>query len=305
MMTAWAGREVIPRLIPYGKNAQEQQDILQTIAGEVIEGKVYFDVTHGFRHLSMVGFVSAFMLERLRNNLQVEVLWYGALDMAGRNANETNSAPVVELRGLTHVQLWVDALSRFDASGDYSVFSDLLIADGVAEEKAILLRAAAHFERASNLYGARIKIQNFLEILESPLPGSSEIFRKQLKKRLNWARNDSLAENQKKLASTYLERKDFIRAAQFGIEALFSTKCDELGLSAMDHDSRDKAKGLLQKPEHWSNIELRECYNLLNTLRNVMTHGSKSSWPRANQIMQDDNPDRLSWELKKIFGELL
>ena len=222
---------------------------------------------------------------------------------AGRS--ETKPAPVVELRGLTHVQRWVDALSRFDASGDYSVFSDLLIADGVVEEKANLLQAAAHFERVSNLYDARRKIRYFLEILDSPLPGTSEMFRERLKKSLNWAKNDSLAENQKQLASTYLKRKDFIRAAQFAIEALISKKCDELRLNDTDHESRDKAKSFLKKPENWNNDHLHKCYNLLNTLRNMMSHGSISQWSRVSQIIQDDDSNRLSGELEKILRELL
>ena len=72
---------VFPRLIPFGQDENEQYRILDAIADAVPKkGTVSFDLTHGFRHLGMVGFLSAFMLERVRN-LNVRDLWYGALDM--------------------------------------------------------------------------------------------------------------------------------------------------------------------------------------------------------------------------------
>jgi len=58
-MSRAVGRLVTPRLIPFGKDADEQYAILDAIAGTVPNGDVSFDLTHGFRHLGMVGFLSA------------------------------------------------------------------------------------------------------------------------------------------------------------------------------------------------------------------------------------------------------
>jgi CRISPR-associated DxTHG motif protein len=58
------GREVTPRLIPFGRTDGEQRQILETIAAVAETGEVSFDLTHGFRHLGIVGMLSAFMLER-------------------------------------------------------------------------------------------------------------------------------------------------------------------------------------------------------------------------------------------------
>lgn len=57
-------------------------------------GQVSFDLTHGFRHLGMVGFLSAYMLKRVRD-LSVRDLWYGALDMS-----RDGVTPVLRLDGL-------------------------------------------------------------------------------------------------------------------------------------------------------------------------------------------------------------
>ena len=67
------------------QQADEQYEILGVIADTVPNGDVSIDLTHGFRHLGMVGFLSAFMLERVRN-LHVRGLWYGALDMTDRTS---------------------------------------------------------------------------------------------------------------------------------------------------------------------------------------------------------------------------
>ena len=136
------------------------------IADAVPNGEVSFDLTHGFRHLGMVGFMSAFMLEQVRS-LRVRGLWYGAHDMKDPTSGVT---PVLRLDGLTRVRRWLGALDKYDASGDYGVFSSLLIEDGVAEDKAACLERAAFYERTLNLADAARQIRTFLPILDTP-PG--------------------------------------------------------------------------------------------------------------------------------------
>ena len=142
-------RTVIPRLIPFGRDADQQYTILSAIAAAVPSGSASIDLTHGFRHLGMVGFLSAFMLERIRG-VTVRDLWYGALDMT-----RDGVTPVLKLDGLIRVRRWVEALDRFDATGDYGVFAPLLTEDGVAVDKANCLRAAAHYERILNVPGCQ------------------------------------------------------------------------------------------------------------------------------------------------------
>ena len=106
------GGPVSPRLIPFGRDEEEQYRILETVADAgPVKGSISFDLTHGFRHLGMVGFLSAFMLERVRK-LDVRGLWYGALDMT----REDGITPVLKLDGLVRVRRWLDALDRFDAT---------------------------------------------------------------------------------------------------------------------------------------------------------------------------------------------
>ena len=305
IMKCAIGREVKPRLIPYGKDDAEQYDILQAVSDAVPEGgHVSFDLTHGFRHLGMVGFLSAFMLERVRS-LDVCGLWYGALDMTSKGIT-----PVLELGGLDRVRRWVDALNRFDASGDYGVFAPLLIADNVPEDKAQCLERAAFHERTLNLSSATEQIRTFLPILDNldkPLTGASGLFRKRLRDRLAWVQQRDLAQRQSKLAFVYLERSDFIRAAMFGWEALATQECSrrpEYCTSNFEHRKEaieSLENDLKQKPRR------RDCrrnaFFTLRSIRNALAHGN----PPQNQHIQHTLKDagKLKEEMSRAFRLLL
>ena len=293
--------EVTPRLIPFGRGEEEQYRILDDIEDVLQSGRVSFDLTHGFRHLGMVGFMSAFMLERVRK-LRVEGFWYGAFDMRDR---ETGVTPVLKLDGLMHVRRWVDALDRFDANGDYGVFAPLLIEDGVPGDKAQSLERAAFHERTLNLSGAAQEIRNFAPVLGEPLAGASELFRKPLGERIDWARASGLSEQQRRLAFKHLERRDFIRTAIFGWEALTTRECDRRGFTASDfHTGRkpaieafeDEIKDDRQHPE-------REAFYRLRTVRNALVHGNPPSAARDRSLLKD--PNRLHRALGDALRKLL
>ena len=302
LMSRAVGLLVTPRLIPFGKDADEQYAILDAIAGTVPNGDVSFDLTHGFRHLGMVGFLSAFMLERVRN-LRVRGLWYGALDMTDRTSGIT---PVLRLDGLTRVRRWVDALDRFDATGDYGVFAPLLIEDGVPGDKAGCLSRAAFFERTQNLSDAARQLRTFLPTLDTPLSGAAGLFQTRLAERLRWVKAGGLADHQRKLAFEHLKRRDYLRAAAFGWEALRTLECERRGLPSDDYATgrrlaADRLADEIHAGEHpeWKKL----AFLLLRDVRNALAHGSPPGNRHSRQVLQD--PDRLRLELEKSFQRLL
>jgi CRISPR-associated Csx2 family protein len=282
------GRDVMPRLIPFGRTDEEQHEILQTIAAVVGDGKVSFDLTHGFRHLGMVGMLSAFMLERI-GKLRVGSLWYGALDMTDRN---TGITPVLQLDGLNSIQRWIAALDRFDASGDYGVFAPLLEADSVPGDKARCLEEAAFFERTFNLSDAARKLRTFAEVVKSPLPGASGLFRARLAERLGWIAEPDLAAQQRALARQYLERADFVRAAEFAWEALVTRECR--GYDPYDRGAREAAQQALD-----AKFKGSEAYTTLKYLRNALAHGTPPENDRVRRLL------RSSDRLRAALGEAM
>ena len=299
IMTHGAGRNVILKLISFGQDAQEQYDILNLIADIVPNGTVSVDVTHGFRHLGIIGFLSAFMLERVRN-LTVRDLWYGALDMT-RNG----ITPVLRLDGLLRVRRWLNALDRFDATGDYGVFAPLLKEDGVPASKADCLTEAAFHERTLNAQDAARKIGTFLPVLDEPLAGASRLFQPRLVERLRWAKQPDLAKQQQELAHQYLCRRDFVRAAMFAREAWVTKLCSDPHIPPTDYKNRKNAaddfEAALRNGEYSNQVETD--YRTITNIRNALAHGTPPSNPRYGGMLKD--PDRLYRELEAALERLL
>jgi CRISPR-associated Csx2 family protein len=267
------GRQVRLRLITYGRSEGEQRDILGTIARAVPRGRVSFDLTHAFRHLAMLGLVSAFFLEKV-GKLDIAGLYYGALDMT-----EKGVTPVLRLDGLNAIQRWVDALDRFDATGDYGFFAPLLAVDGVGSADVSCLEAAAFHERTFNLRDAARKLRTFLPVLDRPLPGASGVFQAKLGERLRWVKQESLHQQQRILAYVYLHRRDYVRAAVLAWEAILSRECESASLNVEDFcedGDRSQAEaqlraGLRQAGQRWTDTS----HYRLKDLRNSLAHAAE------------------------------
>lgn len=288
------------RLIDYGRDAEGQAAILGTIAESVPAGTVALDLTHGFRHLAALGLLSGFFLERVAR-VAIDGLYYGALDMT-----EQGITPVVRLDGLLAVQRWIDALDRFDQSGDYGVFSPLLVADGVPADKARCLEEAAFHERNFNLADARRRIRTFLPVLDGALFGATRLFGDALARRLSWTRDGDLMEHQRRLAHFYLGNGDYVRAAILAHEAVVTRECQGRGLDLHDFQrGREPAAEMLEaeiKAGQHSDAT-REGYWMLKNLRNALAHGNPASDPRVRQIVA--SRERLPAELRRAFDRLL
>jgi hypothetical protein len=289
------------RLIPSWKNRSEQEEILRTIAEVAGEGKVDFDVTHGYRHLSMIAFTSAFMLAHIRK-IRVRNLWYGALDMKG----EDRVAPLLELKGLLAIEAWAKALAQYDATGDYGVFADLLREDGFDAAALERLREAASCERTSDVAGAATFLRRVSGQLKKPLSGASELFRPHLQERLQWAEVKELHDQQKRLAWAYLDRKDYIRAAIFAVEACVSRAC---WLS--EKDPGDKKTRMIFSGDHGNpQMETVMCqsvfasYKDLKQLRNCLAHGFTDTDDRLRKDLDTARKmqDWMRERLQRVLG---
>lgn len=280
--------DVLPRLIPYGESLREQYDILATIADPKVvpDGTVSFDLTHGFRHLAMVGFLSAFMLERVRS-LEVRDLWYGALDMT-----TDGITPVLKLDGLVRVRRWVAALERYDATGDLGMFEPLLVADGVPQDKAKCLTNASFYERILNVPAAENRVRTFLAYLskrDAPLGGASGLFQEELEKRLRWVNQGQPWQRQRELAFQYLYRHDFVRAAMLGWEACINRWCQNENMKyRFDEELRTQATGELTTDAH----------RRLKDIRNSLAHTAR---PRQRSAEYLSDPVRLQRALIDAF----
>lgn len=290
-------------LIEYGRDLPEQIDLLDRLWAAVgRQGSVHFDITHGLRHLSMLSLVACHYLEAMSGGLSVEQIWYGALELGG----ESGEVPVLQLDGLIRLQRWVQALDRFERRGEYGGLADLLEAEGLAWEKANLLRRAAHFEGVLNVPEARRQLLGFLEVLEDePLPGAGRLFARRLRERIAWVRRDNLYEHQRRLAHLHLAKGDYLRAAILANEAVLTRWMAERGEGDVNRQrDRERArKGLLAAMREARRDAEADDFHALEALRNALAHGSAPERRRTRELLQ--RPERLAGELERLLSRLL
>lgn len=289
------GRPCAPRLIPYGRDAAEQTAILETMADAVPEGRVSLDLTHGFRHLAALGFVSALFLERVRG-LEIAGMYYGALEMTERDVmTECDITPVLRLDGLTSLYRWVSALDRFDHSGDYGVFAPLLGAEGFADDQTNALRAAAFFERTGNPIQAREKLSGLHAHIDGITGPIARLFKDQLARRIAWFRGQSRDQWELALADAYRDRADYLRTALYLQEAWISRQVRNDKGDINDYDQREAARKKARN---------NGLFDQLTKLRNAMAHGLNSRDQQTLGALRDENSLRatLGSIRKGLFG---
>ena len=295
------GRRVELMLVPYARNLDEQEALLDHLA-EAVQGErvLHFDVTHGLRHLPMLSLVAAHLLEALHENLRVEEIWYGALDLT-----RDGITPVLRLQGLMRLQAWIEAWRRFEDDGDYGVFADLLEQEGVPAGEVAALRRAAHFERLLDLPDARRHLLNFLPALEEPLPGFARLFGRRLRERFRWVRRGALYEQQRTQAQLHLRKGDYLRAAILATEAVLTRRMENRGEGDPNrYEDRQRAREALEQDLRSAQRDdpLND-FRRLARLRNALAHAAAPDDRRIRELLQ--NPDRLAQELERLISKLL
>jgi CRISPR-associated Csx2 family protein len=292
-MAERVGRPVTPLVIPSAVAFEDQQQILTRLSESLKEKqKIALDLTHGFRHLAMLGLTAARYLVHARK-VCVTGLYYGALDMT-----QDGITPVIELGGLAHIQEWAEAFEAYDASGDFSRFEKLLRRDGFPEEHAKALVRGWHHVSVSNVVDAAGTLASVHRALGTPLTGASELFRERLRRSLSWTTDLRLSKKFRHLAFEALDRGDVLRASLFGLEAFLARETEARGRDPLVYEERQKTDEQFQQElkndEHPDSK--RQAYWLLKNVRNACAHGTLSTHRKHRQLIK--NPDRLREELQ-------
>lgn len=279
-------------LIPFARDMAEQIQVLTLLAAQVNAGEnLCLDVTHSFRHLPMLALVAARYLSHVAK-VTVSELYYGALEMT----DPEGETPVLRLSGLLRMLDWVEALATYDKDGDYGVFAPLLEADGMEPNRARLLEKAAFFERTSNPVKAREALSSVFPSIEQHRGGLSDLFREELKNRIDWFRAPERYQWEAALARASLARHDYLRAATFMFESASTRAVHEFKLGdANDFDNRKEAYGLYKKGSNNA--------KKLEYLRNALAHGQRPLDSREADDLRDRQ--RLATTLRRLADDLL
>lgn len=293
------GRPVQALVIPHAVDFAEQQGLLARLAAAIAHReRVAIDLTHGYRHLAMLGLAAVRYLAHERD-IVIEGLYYGALDMT-----RAGITPVIRLDGLAHLQEWAEAFAAYEASGDFSRFVPLLERDGFPPEAAEAFRRGWQCLAVTNVHDAARHLRQAQQALAQPLGGASELYRERLRHALDWAQQRTLSEKQRRLALQALGRADWLRAAILGLEAFVSRLLEEAGGNPLDYRARSAVDEQFQQelndPGHadWK----RQAYWLLKNVRNALAHGTPPGNEGQRQLL--NNRDRLARELRAALDRL-
>lgn len=279
------GCAVEMRIIPYARDAAEQIGILTIIAESIQTGQdVVLDVTHGFRHLPMLGLVAAHYLERVKQ-VTIHGLYYGALEMT-----EQNKTPVLDLRGLLQTMDWIRAFAAYDASGNYATFADLLPKEGWSETECNTLREAAFFERTTNIVKAKEKLSGLKTALGQRNSAFLRLFGEELQKRLSWWKSPKRSDWESSLAKAYYDKSDYLRASIFIQEACLS---DSMPIDKQNEftEQRENNRKAMQKSDGR--------FARLSDIRNGMAHGVKGRRQESAKVLQNEQ------NLKSTLGDFI
>lgn len=281
--------------IPYGDNLAEQIEILQLMASAIQAGDtVSLDLTHGLRHLPMLGLLSAMYLQTARA-ATINGIYYGALD---RTKNDLT--PVMQLNGLLNIAEWLHALDGFNKTGNLAPFSELLQQDGMASETAKCLEDAAFFENTLNIPNARAPLKKFTAATKNGLTGIGALFEDSLKERIAWHKEDNLYLRQRSNACFYLQQGDYLRAAALGYEAFITLNLQQdtsvPQLNSENYEHREQIKAALKNNRN-------NDYKMLSNLRNALAHGLRSPMKPVQTALS--NQTNLHAELTRLFTTLL
>jgi len=288
-------------VIPYGLDDADQVQILSILERHVTEhDELRLDVTHGLRHLPMLGLLGALWLKSLRG-VETTAIHYGAYERR-ESMDGVEVTPVIRLDGLLRMAAWIQSLSSYRKDGDYGVFAARY--QDFLPESANRLQKAAFFERNINISAASQELNTFLRELRHAERGVQDPLHRHfdpvLRERIRWAQDGSPLERGTRLAWEHWERRDYLRATIHALESLVTQRLRNEREDEQDFQNREDALNELR--------EDNEDVALLAGLRNALAHGLRPGGRRqvrdqVKRLLQDEQV--LHAQLERLFRRLL
>ncbi|OKH53497.1 CRISPR-associated protein [Calothrix sp. HK-06] len=293
-------------LIKYGLNQNELWDnfdrIIQIVDSLQQGDKLYIDITHSFRSLSLFLFLTLIFINDLASEKEIEVagVYYGMLDVT----RELGHTPVVDLKSLFDMTSWVKGAYSLKTYGDGYLIAELLKHEGeeqLANQIEKLSEAVnINYVDAIKQRSSTLKSSLQKEVLNTP-------FRYLRQKLVNFvdkfARSSNKDESQfqLELAEWYFQNKRYATGYITLTEAIITYVCEIHNIDIRDESNRNSMKTLLHSSEN-KNSALAQIYFKVNPIRLSIAHALLE---RDNRTQSDDNAIKNAklylQEIKRIF----
>jgi CRISPR-associated DxTHG motif protein len=115
-----------PLDIPDGSSEQQLWEIFDVLTSAIpANTEVVFDITHAFRSLPLISFLSAAYL-RVAKGIHIRHLLYGAYEAKADRDNPESPVPVFDLSPMLELLSWLSAAEQFSQTGSSELLADLL-----------------------------------------------------------------------------------------------------------------------------------------------------------------------------------
>ncbi len=109
--------------IPVGASQKELDEMFLVMYSQITEGEeIYFDITHGLRHIPMMA-ITALQYAKVTKNIDVGGIYYGAFEMRDSTTNKT---PIYDLTYYNEILDWTNAANSFVKYGNSNHMTDLI-----------------------------------------------------------------------------------------------------------------------------------------------------------------------------------
>jgi CRISPR-associated Csx2 family protein len=254
-----------------------QYEVFNALAGICEPGDtLLLDITHAFRHLSMLGISSA-MFFRQALNVDISGIYYGKL--AGPN----QIALVAKLDALDEIAEWTAALSIFERTGLLGPIAELYAKAGLNEQAAPLSALAFHLATSRHTRladSARQAVVALGKVVEHPV---HEIIGPQLIRALRslFLRDAHVALIERQLAAQAMRSSDWTQAAINLYESLLSAAIRDASTRG-DRHMRTAADNAFKDQRPLDNADMNMFHELKN-LRNIFAHGNDADAGNVRQ----------------------
>ncbi|MDQ7031541.1 MAG: TIGR02221 family CRISPR-associated protein [Desulfonauticus sp.] len=271
-------------IIEYGLNEKELWNnfhiYLKILEKITDKDKVYLDITHSFRSLSLMSFVMLNFGEIIKKKtFTIDGIFYGMLEYRHENNGIT---PIVDLKMFYALMKWIIAIENFTEYSNGDKIVSLLQENENKEEKKIFERISLSFQMSNLFYlHQNVKqLSNKLNKLKNSKNQIVNLLIEEVENFINFLNRDRISDFQLAVAKWFYEHKNYALSYMALTEAIVSKVCEAKGYNVEDKDARNQAKKEISQ----INKNLYHVFKNVREIRNNIAHQLQD---RKDAVSQD------------------
>ncbi|MFW0884301.1 TIGR02221 family CRISPR-associated protein [Candidatus Acidulodesulfobacterium sp. H_13] len=293
-------------VVHYGIDDSQLWDNFETyikIAEYIEDGdKVYLDITHSFRSLSLMSYIMLDLVKSMRQKeFTVEAIFYGMFEYIYEPSNVENITPVVNLKILFEINEWIKAISAFKNYGRAELIAENFNKQfGKKDEKTKYFSRFSENISIANLAAIKAyvdRVKDKLSLFDGTGFPIIKLVSKDLIDFTKRMDKRCLSDFQLEVATWFYENKNYAISYIALTESVVSKICEMEGIGIESESDRKKAKNCLHSKAEYESLEKK--YITPNKVRNNVAH--QLSDRRDNIISDINNLKNSIDDIKKEF----